>query len=180
MLSPFLQRKIALAYYRWDQTKDGLVDGADFEQVGRRVADKLGLAQDSAEHSKILAAYRSVWDQYSKLYGTDSQGTLTLQDHLTAQEQFIQHPESAAAAESANAATFVALDLDGNGLIDLREWQAFLHAVGASDEESLAAFKHLDQNGDGSLSVEELAQAAYEYYSSDDPSAHGNFFFGAI
>ena len=180
MLSPFLQRKVALAYYRWDQTKDGIVNGADFEQVGRRVADTLGLAAESDQHKRILAAYRGLWDRYSTLYGVDGQGALTLQDHLAAQEQFLQHPEAAAAAQSANTAIFTAIDLDGNGQIDLAEWKAFMHGLETGEDAAQVAFQHLDQDGDGALSTEELANAFFEYYSSDDPSAHGNHFFGAV
>jgi Ca2+-binding EF-hand superfamily protein len=55
-----------------------------------------------------------------------------------------------------------------------------LHALGATEEEAQAAFTHLDQDNNGTLSTDELAAAFFEYYSSSDPSAHGNYVFGSL
>jgi len=40
------------------------------------------------------------------------------------------------------------------------------------------AFTQLDRDGDGFLSREEFAQDLFDYFTSDDRAARGNWFFG--
>ena len=178
MLTPFLQRKVALAYYRWDQTKDGLVDGNDFELVGRKVAAALGPDDGSSEHDNIVNAYRGLWNNYLKAYNLDPGEALSLSAHLAGHEQFTQHPGAAEFAESTNRPIFTAIDRDGDGRIDQQEWAAFLGALGATEDEAEKAFRLLDRDGDGTVSTQELSVALFEYYNSDDPNSPGNGFFG--
>jgi Ca2+-binding EF-hand superfamily protein len=74
---------------------------------------------------------------------------------------------------------FAALDRDGDGKLDGREYEAFLTAMGVSREEAHTAFQHLDRNGDGTLSCDEMAADWWEYWNSEDRSAPGNWFYGS-
>ena len=56
MATPFQQRKAGLAFYRWDQTKDGVVRAGDLELWGKEVAAHLNITQGSPHYDKILRA----------------------------------------------------------------------------------------------------------------------------
>ncbi|MFI9000530.1 hypothetical protein [Streptomyces sp. NPDC053541] len=40
------------------------------------------------------------------------------------------------------------------------------------------AFRHLDRDGDGTLTRAEVRTAVIEYFTSPDPNAPGNWYFG--
>jgi len=75
---------------------------------------------------------------------------------------------------------FDAVDLDGDGVISIKEYNIVLKAQGCSDEDSRHAFAKLDLDGDGRISREEYARAIYDYHVSNDPNAPGNWFYGSF
>jgi Ca2+-binding EF-hand superfamily protein len=173
----FRQRKWTLAFYRFDQTKDGLVRAGDFEKLGGRVAQELGVAKGSAQYDKLMGGYRSIWEFYFKPSDTDGDDAVTLTEH-TANIHIKFPPDMQQAAVDANATIFKSLDLDDDGKIEQREFVAFVKALGASEEEAQSGFEHLDQNGNGTLSPHELAAAWIDYYDAEDPEVPGNYFYG--
>ncbi len=80
---------------------------------------------------------------------------------------------------STNAALFDTLDLDRDGKLDRNEFATHLNPLGTSQEDAYAAFEYLDRDGDGLVSPEELAEAQWEYWTAEDPSARGNWFYGS-
>jgi Ca2+-binding EF-hand superfamily protein len=180
MASPFVHRKMALAFYRLDVSKDGLVSQADLASLGQRVAERLGLPQDSAQAAEIGQAFLSVWEAYGAPADTDGDKAVSFDEFAAAHAAFLETPEARARGVRVNRALAAALDRDGDGHVDATEYAAFLRPLGASAAEARTAFRHLDRNGDGLLSCEELAADLWEYWNADDRSAPGNWFFGAF
>lgn len=92
MLSPIIQRRIVLDYYRFDQTQDGLVRAEDFDTLALRVADNLGVSPGSPQHTKLADAYRQYWETWFKLADADGDDTVTLVEYLAAEEAFRERP----------------------------------------------------------------------------------------
>lgn len=178
MLSEFQKRKIALAYYKWDQSKDGIVKANDFEIMGKKAAELLGVQSGSPDYSKIIAGYQGLWTGYFKPADKDGDNSITLEEYIENCATFVNNSESSSAL-GLNKAVFDSIDLDGSGKITASEYAIFLKSMGLSDADAASAFSHLDRDGSGSITQEEFAQNAYEYFTSDDPNAVGNWFYGS-
>jgi hypothetical protein len=178
MLSPFRRRKNALIFYRFDQSKDGLVRADDIETWGQEEAKHLNIAQGSPQYDTLMETYRQVWLLFFKAFDTDNDNAVTLDDFFENIVVF-QEPEAREQVMSAHEALFDVLDLDDDGRIELNEYTAFVKPLGSSEQDASRAFRHLDRDGDGFISRDEFAQALYDYFHSDDRSAPGNWFFGS-
>ena len=178
MLSPFRRRKNALIFYRWDQTKDGLLRADDIEAWGRGVAEHLNVAQGSPDYDKIMETYRQMWTFYFKPFDKDNDDALTLDDFFGNIVAF-GDAEARAQGVDYNKGLFDVLDRDGDGRIGPDEYAAFVRPLGVSEQDARTAFGQLDRDGDGSLARDEFAEDLFEYFQSDDRSARGNWFFGS-
>lgn len=180
MLSPFLQRKIILAYYRFDQNKDGLVSADDSDRIAQQVAQNLSLAPNSEQYEQVLSGARRLWDVFWQPLDTDGDSKVSLEEALASGEGLAQHPNVPALVQSESGPFFSALDLDRDGEVTLREFTVFLQALGGTEADARAAFERLDRNGDGTLAADELGWAWGEYYSATDQAAPGNYFYGSL
>ena len=178
MASPFQQRKAALAFYRWDQTKDGLVRADDLELWGTAVAAHLHVAPGSPQYARILETYRQLWQVVFQPLDQDHDGALTLDDYRAAFDVFLD-PAGEAQVKAGNRALFDALDLDSDGRIAREEYAAFVRPLGVTEEAAGLAFRQLDRDGDGSLGREDFAQDLHDYFAAEDRGAPANWFFGS-
>jgi Ca2+-binding EF-hand superfamily protein len=170
---------MALGFYRFDVTKDGLVGQDDAESLGQQVAEQLQLAQGSAQATQIVQAFVKLWEAYAKPADKDGDNVVSFDEFAQAHAAFLQTPNAREQGVGVNAAVFAALDTNGDGRLSLQEYAAFLKPLGVSTSEAETAFRHLDRDGDGFISDEELAEDWWEYWNSEDRSAPGNWFFGS-
>ncbi|MFY0535226.1 EF-hand domain-containing protein [Nannocystis pusilla] len=76
---------------------------------------------------------------------------------------------------------FELADANGDGTIDLKEFQQIFTAVGRGTEAECAeVFRRLDTDGSGALSRQEYHRVVEEFFFSDDPNAPGNQLFGPL
>ncbi|NEP04617.1 MAG: EF-hand domain-containing protein, partial [Okeania sp. SIO4D6] len=78
MLSPFVQRKLALAFYQYDQSKNGLLEKEDLQLIAKRIAESFGLKKEDSKYQEILDTYAKVWDHYLSAADTDGDGKVSL------------------------------------------------------------------------------------------------------
>lgn len=179
MLSEFQKRKLALRFYMVDTSKDGIVELADFEQHGQKLAELRGIQPGSTDYEKIMSTSLDEWETYWKPADADGDNKITLDEFLKSADILI----AAKTAEKINFRVdkgfFDSVDVDGDGEITLKEYTLFLKSSGRSEEDAKIAFSHLDTNGDGKLSRDEFSIAMHEYHDSNDPQAPGNWFFGS-
>ncbi|MGW4806217.1 EF-hand domain-containing protein [Kitasatospora sp. NPDC004272] len=69
-------------------------------------------------------------------------------------------------------------DRDDDGRVTAEEFTRFHRALGLPPGTAGLAFERLDLDGDGTLSVAELAAALWEFWTSEDAGALGNWLFG--
>lgn len=179
-LSEFQKKKISLAFKKYDLSNDGILEASDFELFAQKVAQELGVNSGSPEHDKIMSAYRVMWDSYFKPADVDGDNKIVLEEYLKACERFIESPNGSTMGTDLNKVFYDAIDLDGSGSIDEKEFSVFLTTIGISEADAKTAFSHLDTDKSGSLSQEEFAKNLYDYYAGDDPQAAANWFYGPI
>ncbi|MEG4576767.1 EF-hand domain-containing protein [Microcoleus sp. N3A4] len=179
MLTEFQKRKLSLRFYMADTSKDGIVELADFEQQGQKVAELRGIQPGSTEYEKIISAYRNIWSIYWEGADTDGDNKVTLEEYLKFADVVIAVKTDEKTKLEQVKALFDVIDADGNGEIELKEYAIYLQAVGKSEEDAKIAFSKIDTNGDGKLSRDEFAIALYEYHASNDPQDPANWVFGS-
>jgi len=180
MPSEFQKRKLALAFYKYDLSKDGILEAKDLELQGHKVADLLKVKQGDAEREKIVSAHKAVWDAYFKPGDTDGDNKVTLDEYAKAVEHYYSNPgNSHELALEVNKSVFDSIDLNGNGQIDSVEYAVFLISLGVSEADAKVAFERIDTNGDGYISRDEFAKNQVDYFLSDDPEAAANWFYGS-
>jgi juvenile hormone diol kinase len=180
MLTEFQKRKLTLRFYMADTSKDGIVELADYEQQGQKVAELRGIQPGSTEYEKIISAYRGIWETYWKGADADGDDKVTVDEYLKFVEDHViaVKPDEKTKLEQVKA-LFEIIDIDGNGEIELKEYAIYLKAVGKSEEDAKIAFSKIDTNGDGKLSRDEFATALHEYHVSNDPESPANWVFGS-
>ncbi len=176
-LSNFQKRKIALAFYRYDHNKDGVVKKEDLEFQAKEVAKLKGVTEDSNDYDKILKTYTKVWEAYFEPT-TNNLGELTLEAYFDHIAKMNESNEIEAQGNTLNKSIFDVFDLDGNGTISFDEYFIYLKTSGVSKEAAKIAFSKLDLDGDGLIDRSEFAKNLYDYYTKDDPDAVSNWFYG--
>ena len=178
MLSEFQKRKLALRFYMLDTSKDGIVELADFEQQGQKLAELRGIQPGSTDYDKIISASVADWETHWKPADADGDNKITLDEFLKSADILIAANTGAQKNSMVPQGFFDSVDIDGNGEITLKEYTIFLKSLGRSEEDAKIAFSKIDTNGDGKLSRDEFGIVLYEYHASNDPQAPGNWFFG--
>ena len=179
MLSEFQKRKLALGFYMFDTSKDGIVELADFEHHAQKLAELRGIQPGSTDYEKILSASLAKWETFWKPADTDGDNKITLDEYLKSADILIAANTGEKTNFTVDKGTFDCVDIDGNGEITLKEYTIYLKSLGRSEEDAKIAFSKIDTNGDGKLSRDEFGIALYEYHASNDPQAPANWFFGS-
>ena len=164
MLSPFVQRKLALSFYKYDQSKNGLLEKEDLQLIGKKIAESFGLKEGDRKYQEILETYSKAWDQYLVAADQDGDGKVSLVDFLELREKM--DPSQIEKNQEFNKLMFDCLDVDGNGTISFKEYEVFLKALGETNPENIKrGFDCIDLNKDGSLSRDEYAKIRSDYGS---------------
>jgi Ca2+-binding EF-hand superfamily protein len=180
MLSPFVKRKIALAFYRMDFTKDGLVKQEDLMLWGQKLAEHLKAAKGSTQYDQVTKGFATLWDAWCATVDKDGDGAVTLEEVIENNDALTKLPNPREISVASSKVTFDAIDLNGNGRIDVKEFAAFVAPLGVSEAQAREAFSHLDRDGSGYISRDEFANDWYDYWASDDREAPGNWFYGTF
>lgn len=179
MLSPFVQRKLALAFYKYDQSKNGLLEKEDVQLIAKRIAESFGFKEGDGKYQEILDAYAKVWDHYLAAADTDGDGKVSLVDFFEVRAKM--DPSQIAKNQEVNKMMFDCLDVDGNGTISFQEYEVYLKALGETNSENIKrAFECMDLNKDGSISRDEYAKIRSDYFTSEDPEDPSKWFYGTF
>lgn len=178
-ISNFVKRKLAMGFYRFDRDKNGVVEEADFVQLGTAVADRQGVPAESERYQKIVAAHRRWWDAYFKGGDADGDGKVTLEEFWANVGRWIDTSSDAIAEATGEIELlFDAIDGNGNGMINADEFSTYLQAYGLTDADARTAFAHLDRDKSGSISRGEFARSMVEYYISESRGPSEWFYGG--
>ncbi len=163
-ITPFHRAKLEAAFDREDRNGDGQITPVDFTMMAKDIAEKSGKPYTKEMEEKWLTIY--------SMYYKDSPNTEAFVQN-TFQASKVVPREQAIAAQKP---MFDVIDLDGNGLIDKKEWEIYLSCINVSPEDAAKSFDIIDTDKDGTLSVEELAQAIVGYYFDEEPNDYQHVF----
>lgn len=175
-MSAFLEAKIKRAFAFNDFTDDGIVDKQDLLEHARRIAKAKGYAEDAPERADLVEQNLGAWSAMEQVAGTarlDEEGWVSLTQQMTADKRGYRK-----FLESSVGTTFENMDLDGDGWVTVDEFRTHLEIYGADASAAEECFARIDTNGDGKMSRSEVLDAIYEFFTSTDPDAPGNWFFG--
>ena len=176
-----LREKIAFGFDLLDADGDGRLTEQDYVLMGERAACALGYPKGGEQRCQLVEAYATIWREVHLPHTTRADAAITKDEFIRATAALADDPDTAAATLGALADKyFEVTDLDGNGVLDPREYEVFLTslfpAIAQRDIEE--AFDYLDRNRDGVLSRAEFSRAVIEYWTSSDPDAVGNWALG--
>ena len=177
----FLTAKIEQGFDQLDVNGNGVLTEDDHIEMGRRVAESLGHAEDSPEAGRIIDAYTTIWREVHLPFVPAGGSGIPREQFVASTRALAGNPEVARAALGGIAETYLRIaDLDRDGRISPAEFLAFQrgHFPELTEESAAEAFGHLDTDGDGTLSPAEFTDAVIEFWTSADPEAPGNWWMG--
>jgi Ca2+-binding EF-hand superfamily protein len=178
----FILAKIHAAFDHLDRDGDGVLTEEDHVIMGRAVAGGLGHTADSPEEDAIIAAYLGIWRDLHLPMDTDGDGRISRDEFVAATAGLLTDPDTADKVLGTLADRVLDIaDRDQDDRITVAEYTAFIrgHAPGLTPTQVHEAFGHLDGDGDGRVSRAELRRTVIEYFTSPDPEAPGNWYFGS-
>ncbi|MGH8791202.1 MAG: EF-hand domain-containing protein [Stackebrandtia sp.] len=172
-------RKLIRRFELMDADHDGQLEREDYEALAERLVQGLDAPPESPKARAVQDTYGRFWDEYISRMDADGDGKVTKQEYIKAidRQSFDQ-----AAFDRAFKPHFQAVarlcDTDDDGMVSREEFARMMRVHGVSAQEASASFEQIDQDHDGTLSVDELVNAARNYYLSDEPDVPGSSFFG--
>ncbi len=175
MASDLIDRKVTHVVALCDQNGDGVLEVADFETWVGRMAAIRGWDPDSDGHARLDRLYLDTVRTVHEAYG-DEDGRVTVARFAEVLKSIGESggPEFQAWGDG----FFGLLDADGDGRIGRDEYRDFLAALLLDRAAADQAFARLDLDGDGYISGDEFTRLYLEFFSSEDPEAPGNWFWG--
>ncbi|MCA9791386.1 MAG: EF-hand domain-containing protein [Candidatus Eremiobacteraeota bacterium] len=184
-LTELQKRKLIHMFELLDVDGNGFLEFADFQAVIETLAQERGLEPNSAGYRRLFGNNRRIWKGLFKC-DLNGDGQISLPEWLAYHIQAIVADEEAGispaglttAIDSIARYFYELMDMDGDGQIQREDYRYFCEAHGIPDETVEESFQQLDRDGNGTLSLDEVVTLVREFYTSDDPMAPGNWFFG--
>ena len=169
--SPFWNKKLDRAIRVRDTDKDGIITRKDFELVAQRYKD---LGDVSGEQLQRV--------QESLMKLCDSVG-LTDDTKQFTYEEFKTRHANVNLLEVNNTlfrTIFNGLDINGNGVVSMKEWELHYKCMGLDPKYAKASFEAMDTNGNGVVSLEEFTAYHVEFFSTTENKLNSAILYGPL
>lgn len=178
MLTELQKRKWTRLFRVYDANENGVVEKADFEEIFQNIVAARNLTPGTPEYEQLHAKFMEDWEYLRQDADKNNNGKIELSEWLEHGDRRINSPEMYQTNIDMANAIFELLDINGDGVISLEEYQTIFWIWRISEGLAVEIFPKLDLNGDGTISKEEFNILIEQFYQSDDPDAPGNLFFG--
>jgi Ca2+-binding EF-hand superfamily protein len=173
--------KIDRSFTYIDVDDSGAITRDDLQGLGARLLAGFGTSPAGTQGRRVADSFDRLWDTLADAADLDRDGRITLDEYrFSVVSSFIDGDRFESVFRPAIDAVLVVADTDGDGLVQPQEFLLVHEAFGRSEQDSDYAFAELDLDGDGALGRAELLDAVRDYYTSADPNAIGNLFFGRL
>lgn len=173
-------------YHQWflsaDVDGDNVITRNDMIQFADRFFTHRGVRGDSSGAQRLRDQMEEFWVNVLAPFDHNGDGQVDA-DEVTAgcERALVNREDYSKQIEPITELYFQLTDGDGDGKIDLKEFQQVFMAVGrGSDADCAEVFRRLDTDGSGTLSRREFHRAVEDFFYSDDPNAPGNQLFGPL
>jgi Ca2+-binding EF-hand superfamily protein len=154
--------KLDRAFDHIDADHSGEVERDDLIGLGSRVLLGFGEAPTSSRGRLLLDRFDELWTEIAAHADIDTSGSISPAEFRTAMiSAYIDGSKFDQTFRPATAAIAGICDPDGDGVIQLEQFQTLQAAFGTPDDDATAAFYLLDRDHNGSISVDELVLAAH-------------------
>ncbi|MGH3938676.1 MAG: EF-hand domain-containing protein [Pseudonocardiaceae bacterium] len=160
--NPNLEQRFNL----YDTDDNGRIDRSDFEAEALRVIRAFREDPDLPRGQAVMNSHVSVYNYLARKAGVGDEG-MNLADFTGVVNKEINDRGDIGFSQVLRPMieAMVALcDTDGDGKIQLQEYQQWITATGASNADSEESFRQIDKDDDGALSIEELVDAVKQYH----------------
>ncbi len=179
MLTELQTKKWTRLFQVYDVDGNGTITQEDFELIFQNLAKFRNLEANTPQSDQLHAKYMEGWELVKKNADKDNDGKVQLEEWLEHAARLIHDESMYQTIVGFVNQLFDLLDLDGNGVITIKEYKTILSSWHVSEDLAAETFPKLDLNGDGHISKEEFMELARQFHASDDPQAPGNWFLGS-
>lgn len=165
--SELLERKFKKRFSQLDTDGDGFLE------------HRYGESADSDRGQAVMRAHERLWAAQAAAADINIDGRVSFEEytlHLTSDE--FRNGMLNAGSGISNDYWFAVCDADGDGFITRAEFRMRPTTTKLREDEADEIFRCLDTDCDGLLNREEAQQAVRDFFTSSDPQAPGNLFFG--
>ncbi len=178
MLTELQTRKWTRLFDVYDTDASGIVERRDFEMIFQSLAQIRNLEENSPEYNQLHTKFIEDWEHLRKDADKNNDGKVQLEEWLEHGDRRINDPSMYQTNLDLANQVFDLFDLDGNGVITVKEYKTVLSSWRVPEEVAEETFPKLDFNGDSLISKDEFVELLRQFHTSDDPEAPGNLFFG--
>jgi len=170
--SPFWNKKLDRAMQVRDVDKDGLITRKDFELVVQRYKDLGGVTGEQLQ--RIKSSLMELCD-CAGLVDDTKQFT-----HEEFKKRNASMPNHAQLHDRIFRTMFCGLDINGDGVVSIDEWELHYKCMGIDPKHAKASFEAMDTNGDGVVSCEEFLAYHVEYFSTTENKLNSAILYGPL
>ena len=174
-----LERNINASFAIMDTDADGFLTSGDLNAHGARICEQLHITGSAAD--AILDGFLAWWEQLRADCDADGDGRISRAEFTQAMLSGGGDPQAYFSQQVGRTVSLVAdaMDTDGDGFIELAEYQALFRSAPDFDPQIVqAAFERLDADGDGRISREELQAGIAHLFLSGDQAHPGTTMLG--
>jgi Ca2+-binding EF-hand superfamily protein len=173
--------KLDKAFDQLDINSNGQIERGDVLALGSRLVLGFGQRPGSGIGKDLLSYCDGLWAELAAFADVDHDDSISPAEFRDAMIRGYIEGDQFDRTFKPTTQTIAALcDHDGDGLIGPKEFRTMQLAFGTDDGDSQVAYAALSTTPDGLITVPDFVDAAREYYTSADPQARGNLFFGNL
>ncbi|KAK4008663.1 calexcitin-2 [Daphnia magna] len=180
-MSDFRRNKLIYVFKAFfDVDNSGAIDQQDFCLAAERICRVHGWTVNEGKGAEVLQRLLDVWEALKRA-DSNSDGSVDQNEWCTMWETYAKGGnDSQEWQDKYRDFYFSIMDTSGEGTIELDEFAAVNKRDDVSDKDCSEAFKLLSKNNSSIVNSSTFAQLWKEFFTSDDPSAPGNFIYGKL
>lgn len=160
-----------------DFNQSGAIDRKDLDLAIQRINENRGWSADNPKAQSIRDTLLKMWDNLRQGADTDQDGQVSREEWFQLWEEYAKNPSNPSEWQEAYmSVTFQLFDASGDKSIDENEFCNVCRYHGIAEAEAREAFKKLGVGQE--ITWDKFTNLWKQYFSSDEPTAAGNFIFG--
>ncbi|XP_058812288.1 calexcitin-1-like [Topomyia yanbarensis] len=178
-ISDFRKKKLLYVFnVFFDVNQSGEIDRKDFELAIEKICELRGWPVGNPRNTETHESMFKIWDGLRSKADKDNDGQVSVEEWCKMWDEYARDPDSVLDWQLRYMNFMFDLeDASNDGGIDAEEFSIVCSSYGPDKQECQQAFRKMAQGSD-EVNREQFAELWREYFSTDDPTAPGNFIFG--